>query len=1079
MKRKKIILSIFSLFVILNFSFFIAKSNSTEPKNDKLTTNNQATENCGKKTSDKLFEPQNISKVKKQKINFGGKEYTSTTIISLLDYKNIIEQTEINKASAAGCSATATTRNAKQLSQKIIESDGILTAWKTILALSNSAFVMFLIFTAFANILRFNIDTYAIKKVLPSLVLGVVLANLSLVLCRVILEASSVMTNWIVTTWSNIPGNNLLLEIYDALGMGAITGGDIGSLASGGTATLGIIIAIAGGCGAGCGILIFIFALTTMPIAFFWVLIFVFYIRYFVVIGLVIVAPIACFSMGFPMTEKYFQQWWNMFVKWSFMPAITFFIIRIGVIVSQALDTETAGSGLDLMKYMILLGACFFGAKIPLTMGGGIMGSWTGLLKKSSGWAAGWGAKGYGSLWAKGANKFKGSNDKKLFTVPYSKLNGKLSKIPFVGKKINLKDRDVSVGNFFRGTNAYGAKKAWQMRQDQNESNRWQGAKQADLQRRLMGRQARQKADMDDMRSVFSEEYAADKLYDAATSKLTPEQRKTLWKTSYSEIWNKPELQDADTGDVATAYFAMKQLRRIASTGRGDFGEDAKKKFNNLFPPDSDTALPVDMNMTASAANTGSNNENDYDKMAFVLASELTAHEENVIKSVLGDNADPQEIMHNLENGANASQIKIDGKSLEPAAAEKLNSLAQDRVSRKAQTTSDIATEGADNATIKGIMGNVDVTQVLNDIDQGADVSAITQKYGVDATPHWGTIQGVATRRRAKQNQLLNDYTDNMFTKNMQLPAEEALTVATEMKINNKGAVSEETLTDLQGKLQSHLSTLNVKTTIEADEQRFQEVKAEIGKLSPTLSIAATNKDSLKKGIENVVKGLDTLKSDDVYKAFQTEKLDTKNIGQIRSLQKQNFQKQFKQDFSTNKIGQIAEQHVAGSGGNLAGIEDKIAPQIDRMIETFEGLNTQISQHVSSIPNLRQDVVKGVAREVAGKIQVEAGPNVNNAETMKNLFMDPKFRKNFSRIVGSATNNVLGQKLNSLGNTPAKESNVPSQHPTPTPIDRPASTPSAAPEAPQVTPESSTPSAPKNTNIPEQTPINPTESNNS
>src|SRR5690606_16187512 len=74
----------------------------------------------------------------------------------------------------------------------IIKSDAEFTsAWQFIRSLINYAMVGGLLIIAFANVLRINIDTYAVKKILPSLLVGFALANFSLFFGELSLQLAS------------------------------------------------------------------------------------------------------------------------------------------------------------------------------------------------------------------------------------------------------------------------------------------------------------------------------------------------------------------------------------------------------------------------------------------------------------------------------------------------------------------------------------------------------------------------------------------------------------------------------------------------------------------------------------------------------------------------------------------------------------------------------------------------------------------------------------------------------------------------------------------------------------------------
>ncbi|MBU0647775.1 hypothetical protein KJ855_01190 [Patescibacteria group bacterium] len=73
----------------------------------------------------------------------------------------------------------------------------LVQGWSKSIFVVNLMAIFSLIALAFANALRLNIETYEIKKTLPSLIIGFVLANLSLLLINALLDFSEVLSSGI------------------------------------------------------------------------------------------------------------------------------------------------------------------------------------------------------------------------------------------------------------------------------------------------------------------------------------------------------------------------------------------------------------------------------------------------------------------------------------------------------------------------------------------------------------------------------------------------------------------------------------------------------------------------------------------------------------------------------------------------------------------------------------------------------------------------------------------------------------------------------------------------------------------
>ncbi|TSC94423.1 MAG: Uncharacterized protein Athens101428_280, partial [Candidatus Berkelbacteria bacterium Athens1014_28] len=75
---------------------------------------------------------------------------------------------------------------------------GAVTAniWQQVMNIVNSLVLAAFIFIAFMNILRIQLDSYAVKKILPTFIMAVILANFSFLIARILLDFSNVFTSY-------------------------------------------------------------------------------------------------------------------------------------------------------------------------------------------------------------------------------------------------------------------------------------------------------------------------------------------------------------------------------------------------------------------------------------------------------------------------------------------------------------------------------------------------------------------------------------------------------------------------------------------------------------------------------------------------------------------------------------------------------------------------------------------------------------------------------------------------------------------------------------------------------------------
>lgn len=250
-------------------------------------------------------------------------------------------------------------------------------AWEFMRSLINWAMVGGLLFVAFANVLRINIDTYAVKKILPTLLAGFVLANFSLFFSELFLSIASSLTSTAseVTQLtgggpagilSRVPVLALVSDVVESFAK--LEGGN---LATGAGATA-IFTAIITATPAGRIIVITILILLALlPALVGLALVVIFTVRFYVLQLLILLAPVAFIGMAFPFTKNYFQTWFKMFLLWIFMEPAAHFVAAIGVMV---LDLDMfSGSFATLLQYALGLGAMAFAVVVPFRMGGWIM----------------------------------------------------------------------------------------------------------------------------------------------------------------------------------------------------------------------------------------------------------------------------------------------------------------------------------------------------------------------------------------------------------------------------------------------------------------------------------------------------------------------------------------------------------------------------------------------------------------------------------------------------------------------------------------------------------------------------------
>ena len=233
--------------------------------------------------------------------------------------------------------------------------------WTILINLVNSFIIVLLIIVAFAQILRLNINTYGIKKILPSLIFAIIAANFSFLFCRLLVDFANIAINALID--ANPASNNAITTIGNS---------DWAS-----PATLKVREAVDNGRWG--TMLWFIFAQFFVFAAGILVLIlaFLFLIRLWVIYFLVALSPLAMMAMVLPQTKSIFGQWWTNMSKWTFMPVVSVFWVWLA---GKWVDTlDTSGNSAFLLTFLFSSVCLYLAITTPFKMGGAIMKTWSSL----------------------------------------------------------------------------------------------------------------------------------------------------------------------------------------------------------------------------------------------------------------------------------------------------------------------------------------------------------------------------------------------------------------------------------------------------------------------------------------------------------------------------------------------------------------------------------------------------------------------------------------------------------------------------------------------------------------------------
>ena len=355
--------------------------------------------------------------------------------------------------------------------------------WQLLLNFVNGFVILVLIFVAFAQILRLNINTYGVKKILPALVFAIIAANFSFLFCRLLVDVANILISYFLTNTG---------------AGGAIIGASSGSFSSASwasPATQGVQAAM-NTTSPNYGVIFWFVIAQFLVFAagiIILILAFLFFVRLWLIYFLVALAPIAFMATVLPQTKKLFSEWWTNFSKWVFMPVISVFWLWLGAAWLNVLKVSVSGDNAFVLTF-IFSGVCFYLAiTTPFKAGGAIMGQWSKL--------------------GKGAGKFG-----------YNQWGGAASRLSAYGQRLEQRNKGTRLGNFGALLNKAGGVanapaniNAYKQARKESKENLEKAAKKTGTYNRMLGPRGQFNALQEILKDDYDQKSATETGRDQAT----------------------------------------------------------------------------------------------------------------------------------------------------------------------------------------------------------------------------------------------------------------------------------------------------------------------------------------------------------------------------------------------------------------------------------------------------------------------------------------------------------------------------------------------------------------------------------
>ena len=256
---------------------------------------------------------------------------------------------------------------------------GLEQAWKFFRDIANAVFAVIFLWVIFSQISNVGVSNYGIKKILPRLIIGALLVNLSFYLCRLTVDLSNIL---------GFSLKGVLEGAASGVGTQSAEVGTFNTLIVGGLALVGVGL--------------FIFLAVSIPtilallLALLVVLV-ILIVRQAVVILLIAISPLAFAAWLLPNTENLFKKWVSMLRGLLIVFPVISLLYGAGKLAGAVLAAVGTNNPKETMQVAALaasilpLGATPFVIKSSLnSLGsigakiGGLSGAATGVLKNSA-----------------------------------------------------------------------------------------------------------------------------------------------------------------------------------------------------------------------------------------------------------------------------------------------------------------------------------------------------------------------------------------------------------------------------------------------------------------------------------------------------------------------------------------------------------------------------------------------------------------------------------------------------------------------------------------------------------------------
>lgn len=209
----------------------------------------------------------------------------------------------------------------------------INVGWDVSLGFVNMFFILALLAIAIATILGEDIaGGWTYKKVLPKFLIVILLVNFSKVIGTTIIGFTNDFTHFFLAGILGNKGGSIAINMMNVFSISQIDATINESMLKSAISAASNFLSFDGFLGQITNLIARLVALFTMLAGVVYMI-----KRTFHIWLLLMVAPFAWFAYIFPQTKKYWDEWWDKFIKWSIFPIVYLFFLYLAFQISAVL----------------------------------------------------------------------------------------------------------------------------------------------------------------------------------------------------------------------------------------------------------------------------------------------------------------------------------------------------------------------------------------------------------------------------------------------------------------------------------------------------------------------------------------------------------------------------------------------------------------------------------------------------------------------------------------------------------------------------------------------------------------------